>query len=85
MSNKRNEVQDNPVYTWFTVIDDPSGLFNVGATIFPAMQIIGARSRDFPVSDDELPEGIEMLYKRYNEVIYRCKFYNGKLRVVAKQ
>ena len=82
-TTRENIIQDNPIYTKFVVIDDPSGLFNPGA-IFPATQILGTDRWDKPVSQDELPEGLVMLYKRYGEVIYRCKFTNGKLKVIAK-
>ena len=80
---RKGIVQNNPVYNKFVVVSDPTGLFNPGA-FFPAAQILGTDRWDKPVSDNELPEGIIMLYKRYDKVIYRCKFTNGKLRVIAK-
>ena len=80
--NNKNVVQDNPVYNIFTVIDDPTCLFNDGA-IFDASQILGFRDSEI-VGQCELPEGIEMLYKKRGKTIYRCQYYNNELHVIAK-
>lgn len=78
----KSTIRDNPVHNIFTVTDDPSGLFSEGA-VFEATQILGFRDFEI-VGQSELPEGIEMLYKKRGEVIYRCKYYNDELHVIAK-
>ena len=86
MSMKKGTAKDNKLQNYFTVIDDPSAMFSDGA-IFEVYEILGCKNHGIYndiVCGNDLPEGIEMLYKRNGVTQYRCKFYNGDLHVIAK-